>query len=358
MTDDRRLRGNGAGVRRTAAAVVVLVGLLSWWLVPPATAASLPLLDVDPLDELEILAVRADDRAQVLFAAPARLMTQTLTSDDVVVTVDGAQQPVRLQRLSATDLELAVVVDTTVSEEDLRALQSAVVELALDLPPGATMRVIDATGTVSEPAPVPGPAIAQVQQLQVGSDDNIQRAVDRATTLLGQSPQDRTALLVVGRDLADRLEPIEDTPLESTVAYVVTVGTGGDELLGPTASGTVLPVDQVARVLPAVDEMSVDLRNLYRAEVPLPGPDAATLTLAIPAAGQDAADRTVALDADTLRPVDADPVQPPAPDDAAGTVPGEHAVERTEINLGRVLAPLLLAGAALAVVAVLWLLAQ
>lgn len=357
---DWRHRATGVAARLTSAAAVATVGLLT--LLAPATPAygqSTP--DVAPLDEMDVLAVRTGEPTEVLFAAPARLMTRTLTSDDVTATVDGIEQAVRLQRLLAADLELVVAVDTTVDADTLLRLQSAIVELALNLPPGATMQIVDGTGRAAGPAAVPGPAIAQIQQLQPTSDDNLQRAVDEAQTLLNRSTQDRTALLVVGSDLASRLEPVDDLPLETTVAYIVSIGPGDDRLLGPTAGGTVLSADDVGGVLPAVDKMSVDLRNLYRAEVPGVASGASTLTLEIPGDSSDPARTTVALDPDSVRPVEAEPAEAPdpagAPDaegppdtaDTAGPVadPGDR------VGLPLILAPLVIAIVVLAGLALL-----
>ncbi len=276
-------------------------------LVWASPATGLPLVDTDALDQLEILAVEAGDPTRVLFAAPARLVTETLTSDDIVATVDGVPQPVRLQRLSATDVEVAVVVDTTLGPDELRTLQGAVVELALDLPPGATMRVIGADGIAMQPAPVPGPAIAQIRQLRPDSEGDIRAAVDEATRLLAGSTQDRAALLVVGRDLDRRINPIDDLPVETATAYVVSVGAGGeDTLLGPRTAGAVSVVDEMAGILPATDEMANDLRNLYRAEIGTPDAAAQTLTLEVPVAGEDVPARTVVLDPDSVRPIDTD----------------------------------------------------
>lgn len=332
----------------------------------PAEAAP-PLLDVDPLDELEVLAVRDGDPAEVLFAAPARMMMETLTGRDVVARIDGTDQPVRLQRLAATDLEVAVVVDTTLSQSEVRRMQGAIVELALDLPQGATMRLIDAEGNATEPAAVPGPAIAQVRGLGFDTDGDLQQAVDQGAGLLDGSTQDRTGLLVMGRDLHERLEPIDGQPLTRT-SYVVNVSSAGEsaELLGPQAAGTVIVVDDITEVLPATDEMSQDLRNLYRAEITVPDADAQTLTLAIPAAGEDAPSRTVALDPDSVRPVEVDQggagAEAPQDEGGGGDDAGAPAPDGEQTDpagaLRDILVPAAIAGIALIVLALLWLLVR
>jgi len=344
----------------TAALLVVVLGAA------PVDAASL-LLDVDPLDELEILAVRDGEPAEVLFAAPARMMMQTLTGQDVVASVDGSGQSVRLQRLAATDVEVAVVADTTLPQAEVRRMQGAIVELALDLPQGATMRLVDAEGNATEPAAVPGPAIAQVRGLGFDTGGDLQQAVDQGAGLLDGSTQDRTALLVMGRDLDRRLQPIDGPPATRTT-YVVNVSSTGQDsgLLGPEAAGTVITVDDIADVLPATDEMSQDLRNLYRAEVAVPDPDAQTLTLAIPAIGDDAASRTVALDPDSIRPVEVDPAEagadaPQDDGDAGGARAGPAPVgEQADptATLRDILAPAAIAGVALIGLALLWLLVR
>ncbi|HSJ43384.1 MAG TPA: hypothetical protein VK923_01725 [Euzebyales bacterium] len=357
MTVDRRhLIGLVLRAVVAAAVLVVVAGIA-----PADAAPLLPL--VDPLDEMEILAVRDGEPTEVLFVAPARMMTQTLTGQDVVARVDGTEQSVSLQRLGATDLEVAVVADTTLPQADVRHMQGAIVELALDLPQGATMRLIDAEGNATEPAPVPGPAIAQVRGLRFDTGGDIQQTVDQSADLLDGSPQDRTALLVMGRDLDQRLQPIDDHPLSRTT-YVVNVGGAADDdgLLGPQAAGTVITVDDITDVLSATDEMSQDLRNLYRAEVTVPGPEAQTLTLSIPAAGDDAPSRTVALDPDSIRPVEVDPAQggQDAPQDGGDAAPPAPAGGRTYqgITLRDVLAPAAIVGIALIILALLWLLAR
>lgn len=347
-----------SAVRRALVAAALLVIVVG---AAPARATPV-LLDVDPLDELHILAVRDGEPTEVLFAAPARLMMETLTGQDVVASVDGDRQSVRLQRLAATDVEVAVVADTTLPQAEVRRIQGAIVELALDLPQGATMRLIDAQGNASEPAAVPGPAISQVKGLGFGTADNLQQAVERATEALDASPQDRTALLVMGRDLGRRLQPIDGQPFTRT-SYVVDVGgSAAPDLLGPQAAGTAVAVDDITEVLPATDAMSQDLRNLYTAEVPVPDPDARTLTLAIPAAGDDATSTTVALDPDSIRPVEVEPGAA-APQDTDGE--GEPAAPGPadepagpSLSLRDILAPAAIAGASLIVLALLWLLAR
>jgi hypothetical protein len=346
-------------VRRAVLAAALLVMVVG---VSPADAAPL-LLEVDPLDELEILAVRDGEPAEVLFAAPARMMMQTLTGQDVVASVDGSEQPVRLQRLGATDLEVAVVADTTLPQAEVRRMQGAIVELALNLPQGATMRLIDAEGDATEPAAVPGPAIAQVRGLGFDTGGDMQQAVDQGAGLLDGSTQDRTALLVMGRDLDQRLQPIDGQPLTRTT-YVVNVDGAGDDdgLLGPQAAGTVVTVDDIADVLPATDEMSQDLRNLYRAEIAMPDPDAQALTLSIPAAGDDASSRTVVLDPDSIRPAEVDPAPAgaDAPEDGGDAAAPAPAGGRTDpgATLRDILAPAAIAGVALIVLALLWLLVR
>lgn len=346
-------------VRRALVSAVLLGAVLG-----TAPAAATPLLQgVDPLDELEILAVRDGEPAEVLFAAPARMMMQTLTSADVVATVDGTEQPLQLQRLAATDLEVAVVADTTLPQADVRRMQGAIVELALDLPQGATMRLIDAEGVATETAAVPGPAISQVKGLRFDTADDLQRAVERATEALDVSPQDRTALLVMGRDLGRRIQPIDGQPL-TRVNYIVNVaGSGQDDgLLGPGAAGTVIAVEDIADVLPATDDMSQDLRNLYRAEVEVPDPDARSLTLALPDAGEDAPSSTVALDPDSIRPgeVDAVPDGADAPDtgDEPAAPGAADAPADPGVTLRDVLARAAVVGGALIVLALLWLLVR
>ena len=328
---------------------VAVMLLMSAFLLTAATA------DVEPLDELKIFAVQDGEPAQVIFSAPPRLATRTLTDTDVRALVDGRRQDVRLQRLTANDLELAVVIDTTLPAEDVRAIQGAVVELALKLPQGATMRIIDARAVTSEPTPVPGPAIAAIRTLQAGTGDDLQTAVSLAGTLLSQSASDRTALLVVGQDLGARIQPIDDRPL-SSLTYVVDVGDGrARELLGPRTSGHAVDLPSIDRILTAADDIAQDLRTLYRAEVAIPDPAAKTLTLEITAGDGDSPAITLALDPNSVRPVQTDPVDPVDP--AAGdqvTVPGDGTADS---RLSGDWIPWLMLGAAVlaAVVAVgLW----
>jgi hypothetical protein len=266
-------------------------------------------------DDLEVFAVDAGRRARVLFAAPSDLATRTLTADDLDVRVDGAPRNARLQRLSASDLEVAVVVDTTLEADAVREVQAAIVELALTLPQGAIMRLIDAAGNTTDTAPVPGPAIAAIRSLRAGTDDAIAAAVDQATTLLDDSARGRSALVVVGRDLSTRLETIDDRPLNS-LSYLIDIGGGrAASLLGPGAGGKAVTVDAVGGVLAVTDEIAQDLRALYLAEFPLPEGDARTVTFAL--ATEDGDTQPLRL---TLEP---DARQPAAPDRGAQAASGE-----------------------------------
>ena len=166
--------------------------------------------------------------------------------------------------------------------------------------------------------------------------------------------------------IGDQQFKMQTTPYDASIGHtmssVVNVSTanGDAEPLGPQAAGTVIVVDDIAQVLAATDAVSHDLRNTYRAKVTVPDPDAHTLTLAIPAAGDDVPSRTVALDADSIRPDDVDEAEAAAeappdgePDDAAAA----STPDRTDVTvtLRDFLAPAAIAGVALIVLAVLWL---
>lgn len=309
----------------------MIVALLLMVAVAPAAADDAP-----TLDDLEIFAVDGSQPARVLFSAPSALATRTLTADDLDVRVDGAPQPARLQRLSANDLEVGVVMDTTLDIDGLRELQAAVVELALTLPQGASMRLIDAEGTASDPVPVPGPAIAAIRALRAGTGDDLAAAVDQATTLLDDSPRARSALLVVGRDLTTRLDAIDERPLRS-LSYLIQIGSGqATGLLGPRAGGEAVTVDTAGGVLAVTDDIARDLRALYLAEIPVPEEDTRTITFALATEEGDTRPVTLALDSDSVQPAPAEPAageQPdtdPQPDTGAqpDTDAGEQAASR------------------------------
>jgi hypothetical protein len=289
-------------VAACAAALVVpaVVAVLALAVLTPGRAAE---VDRTPADgATDILGVHGgDDGVQALFAAPAELAAETLTADDVTVRVDGEPHQVQLRRLAATAVEIAVVVDTAVPIEELRDMQSAVAELAFDLPQDATARIVDATGAASEPSDGPAAAIAEIGRLRPETTDDLQGAVDRSVQLLDRSTQERTALVVVGRDLDSRLRPIAEQPFRRTV-HVITVdadqGVDQQPLLGPRSSGTVRAVGDVTGVRPAVDEVGQDLRATYQAEVVAPSvrlEDGQTLTVEVPTASGEAAAATVTI---------------------------------------------------------------
>jgi hypothetical protein len=299
------------------------------------TAAALPAPAAGtsaPPDDLEILAVDANEPVRIVFSAPSPLATRTLTTADLDVRVDGQAQRGTLRRLSANDLEVAVVVDTTLDAGALRTLQSAIAELALELPQGAAMRIIDAEGDSAEPAAVPGPAIAAIRGLRVGGDDGIRGAVERAGALLDESTRSRTALFVIGRDLTGRIGAVDDRPLDS-LTYLVSIADGGDvaSLLGPGAAGRALAVPAADDVLAATGEVAADLRSLYLVEIPQTTPTAQTVTLAMATGDGATSGVTVDLDPGTRQPSLTDPAAgrpPPAPDDV-GAVRDDGAVDGT-----------------------------
>jgi hypothetical protein len=273
------------------------------------------------LDDLEIFAVQDGEPAQILFSAPSGLAARTLTADDLDVRVDGAPQPARLQHLSADDLEIAVVIDTTMDAIGLRDLQAAVVELALTLPQGVTMRLVDAAGTVSNGAEVPGPAIAAIRALRPDTNDDIAAAVEQATTLLDGSSPARSALLVVGRDLTTRVDVVDERPLQS-LSYLVSVG-GGDaaDLLGPRAGGEGVTVGNGGEVLAVTDDIARDLNSLYIAEISVPEGSTRTVTFALETEEGGSRPVTLALNPDSLRPAPAAPADRERPDTDAAAQP-------------------------------------
>lgn len=319
---ERWCRRTGAAARLRAGLVAAAVAALVSGAPTPAAA--------DQVDEsgsreaIDILGVRADDgRIRALFAAPTGPTTQTLTADDVTVRVDDQSQQARLRHLDTTDLEVAAVVDTAVPVDDLRRMQAVVVELALDLPAGTTLRVVDATAAASPPSEVPGAAIAAVEELRAGTTDDLRQAVRTGVRLLDRSRRDRTALLVVGRNLDERLRRIGRQPFRRIV-HVVTVDgdEAGQRLLGPRTSGTVRTVDALTGVRAAVDAMTEDLRATYEAELDVSG-DVETLAIETASVADHSAAATVTLDGTGVRRDVPDPaVEAEAGDDPPPTVDG------------------------------------
>lgn len=304
--DDGRCRRTGTAARMRAVLVAAAVAALAWS--TPAPGASGEVDEEGARDAIDILGVRANDqRVRALFAVPADVAPQTLTADDVTVRVDDQPQQARLRRLDATDIEVGVVVDTAVQADDLRRLQAAVVELALDLPAGATMRVVDATGAPSAPSDVPGAAIAAIGDLSAGTSDDLQRAVATSVRLLDRSTHARTALVVLGRNLDERLRPIRRQPF-TRVVHVVTVDGDHDgrPLLDPRSSGAVRTVDGLLGVRPVVDEMSQDVRTTYQARADTPG-DVETVTIEVATTTGDTVTATATLDGGGVNRDIADP---------------------------------------------------
>jgi hypothetical protein len=283
--------------------------------------------DTVTLDDLEIFAVEDGEPARILFSAPSGLATRTLTADDLDVRVDGEPQPARLQRLSADDLQIAVVMDTTLDVNELRELQAAVVELALTLPQGATMRLIDAVGNVSDPAPVPGPAIAAIRALRPGTNNDIAAAVHQATALLDESSAGTSALLVVGRDLATRLDVVDERPLQS-VSYLISIGSGrAADRLGPRTGGEAVAVDNAGDVLAVTDDIARDLSSLYVAEVSVPEGSTRAITFALATEEGGTRPITLALNPDSLQPAPAEPADRERPDTDTAAQPDTDARE-------------------------------
>jgi hypothetical protein len=294
----RTRRRRGAALRGGWAAIIALLLAAVWSPFASASDAS-----ATRFDDLEILAVDEGDPIRIVFAAPSQLATRTLTEADLDVRIDGEAQRRTLQRLSANDLEIAVVVDTTLGAPDIRTLQGAFVELALELPQGASMRIVDAEGNATDPAAVPGPAIAAIRGLRADTGDDLAAAVRSATSLLDESTRGRTALFVVGRDLPERIDPVDERPLDS-LAFLIDIGDGGNvaDLVGPQATGKAMTVPTVDGVLEASNDISTGLRSLYLVEIPAPDAAAGTVTLAVSADEGASSDITVTLDPSTLRP--------------------------------------------------------
>lgn len=303
MAVSRTRRWRGATLRGGWAAIIALLLAAVWS--PPASGSD---ASATQFDDLEILAVEEGDPVRIVFAAPPQLATRTLTEADLDVRIDGEAQRQTLRRLSANDLEIAVVVDTTLGAREIRTLQGAIVEFALELPQGASMRIVDAEGNATDPAAVPGPAIAAIRGLQADTGDDIAAAVRSATSLLDESTRGRTALFVVGRDLPERIDPIDERPLDS-LAFLIDIGDGGNvaDLVGPQATGTAMTVPTVDGVLDATNDISTGLRSLYLVEIPAPDAAARTVTLAVSADEGASSEVTVALDPNTLRPSLVDP---------------------------------------------------
>lgn len=200
------MRGLGAGTQ-----TVLLAGLLSLAVVAPAgTRQAAGPADVRVSD----VAVSDDGRVSVLVAVPALQPSQADLTEAFEIREDGQTRAVDATPIAASDVEVALVVDTSAGQapEQLRAVRNIAMELALRLPRDSPMALV-ATGDPPEVA-------------QAASTDVLERAA--ATGRL--QPRGERATLDA---LVLAVDAFSGRP--GARRSVVLVGSGDDEASSATA---------------------------------------------------------------------------------------------------------------------------
>lgn len=246
-------------------------------------------------------------QASVTVVVPRELANLALPPSAFGMRQDGRLLSLRVQRVSATGLDVYVVLDTTAANTALVAQQSAAADLLRQLP--ATVRTAVATSEDTVPVPEAGnvAALRAVSAVKPRSDMVVDKTLNR---IAGARFDGRRHLIVLmtscPKDSNTDLSPLKAALAGGTSQLdVVASGATCTSLLLSLAhdrgglTGIAVTPNQLAE---AVDNITYDTIGQYRLSVPAPakatpvvvtvefaGVDARTEVLLPTAAGQAAA---------------------------------------------------------------------
>lgn len=207
-------------VARAAATVVALATLLSAGTCRPAPAQEPQPLEWVSIDKRDYPEVR------VTVAATGDLATAELGSDSFEIRQDGERRATEATPVSSSELEVALVVDTSGSIDGapLDAAKAAAVGFLDQMQPGTRVSVVGFDDTAYVAAPMttdPAVASAAIEGLEA---DGATALYDGITTALDQFAAEAQRSIVVlsdGRDSvsAVTLEAVGDTLASAGVAF-------------------------------------------------------------------------------------------------------------------------------------------
>jgi hypothetical protein len=228
-----------------------------------------------------------------------RVMTQGLLRARQVEVVEGlTPHPVELEVLDPADVDLAVVVDGSLTRDDLGVAQGGLVELGVHLPePDLALVAAEATARVVLPLTGDRHAVgAGLRQLAGGGESDIRAGVDAALELF-PSDATRPVMVVVAGEMGPEdagWDAIRARALTAgVIIYVISFGFPVDPGLARLvyASGG-LSATSPATFVGAVDRMIADIRDQYRVRVRLTGDvSPAAVMMTVTARGESASVR-------------------------------------------------------------------
>jgi hypothetical protein len=250
-----------------------------------------------------VRAVRVDSSRypsiEAVVAIP-RVMTQGLLRARQVEVVEGLRpHPVELEPLDPADVDLAVVVDGSLTRDDLAVAQGGLVELGVHMPePDLAVVAADATARVLLPPTGDRHAVgAALRQLTGGGESDILAGIDAALDQFHPDAIRPVVVVVVGEmGPADAgWDAVRARALTAgVVVYVISLGATVEPGLTGLVDSTGGLSASVGRAtfVGAVDRVMEDIRDQYRVRVRLTGdvPHAA-VTLTVMARGETASVR-------------------------------------------------------------------
>ena len=219
-------------------------------------------------------------RVSVVVAAPPSLRGQTVTSNELSVTVDGEPVPTTVTPLASSRLSVALVIDTgsDVTAEELAAVQSGATEFLLRLPQGARTVVVDAgpnPEVVAPLSPEPSDALSAVSVVRTGGSSSAAAGVLLAAEALRAAPPGPRAVIVYAHGVDDHgvlAEQLSQAALEAE-AVVNVVLTGVDqfwEWVVDRTGGTVVRTG-ASQVVQSYADLATALGDQYLLAFKAPG---------------------------------------------------------------------------------------
>ena len=291
----------GSALSRIAFNAVGLVLFLLWAVCPAAAAG----------DELRVIAVHTGASQQVTMVVepPSTARGRAANEETCTVTFDGETVATTVEPMASGDLSVALVIDTATSltAEELAAVQKGAIDFLLGLPPSAQTMVVTAGGEPEVVASLdahPAEAVGAISALSAGGSRDTSAATRLAAESLQSAPPGPRVIVVYtrGADDADpSVEQLSDAVLQADA--VIDVIPTGSESIWPSvverAGGVVLPPTGAADIAQSYGRLATMLSDQYL--VTFQAPDELPALAQVAFRGGDQEYRTVVdvPDADT-----------------------------------------------------------
>ena len=279
-----------ATMRRTAQLGACLLAMTPVMMLPMASAAA----SAPP--PLRIVGTTASAlQAHVVVAVPQELANRALPASAFGMRQGGRTVPIKVQRVSATGLDVYVVLDSASANTTVIWQKAAAADLLRLLPPTVRTSVVTAQGGVPDPRQGIAAAFGALAEVQPRPAMAVDPTLNR---IAGATRNGRKQLIVLitscPQDSTTDVKPLKGA-LSSGASQLDIIGFGSNcrSRLLPLArghGGLTLATPRPSQLAGAVDTVAYDTLGQYQLSVPVPA-KATLVVVTVDLAGVHAANR-------------------------------------------------------------------